>query len=425
MQSVAVDAPTAGHWWGQLEDPVLEHLIDSALARNNDLASAALTVRQAQLAAGLAAGQALPTVSVGFNSSSTRALASGSVAARSAGATVAVSYEVDLWRRVANTANAAQWQAEATEQDRQSAALALVATTATLYWRIGYLNQTIALAEQDLAYARRTLDLVRVKRKAGAASALDEAQAEQALAVQLASNVEAIEARTEARFALAILFDSPPEVQRPEPERLPKSGPPALRPDLPASVLARRPDLRAAEGRLRAALATADATRASYYPTLTLTAGATTASNSLANWLANPVASLGAGLILPFVQWSDMQRNVAVSQASYEIAVISFRKTLYSALAEVETALSATQLLAVQGEHLEHSLTAALRAERLSEARYRAGAVPLTTWLDAQRTRRQAESALAENRRAQWTNRVTLFQALGGDEGKFSESFAK
>ncbi len=176
--------------------------------------------------------------------------------------------------------------------------------------------------------------------------------------------------------------------------------------------------MRAAELRLRGALASTDATKASFYPALTLTGALGTSSNSLLNVLANPVATLGAGLTLPFLNANAMRFETQIARTRYEEAVILFRKSLYGALAEVETALSARAELAAQGLALRRARDAAADAQRLHEVRYRAGAVSLRTWLDAQERRRAADLALSSNQLALYQNEVTLHQALGGGFGR-------
>lgn len=411
--SQAAQVPEVDRWWARFGDPRLTQLVDEALQRNNNLAVAAIKVRRAQLQAGLAASAQWPSVSAGANTSASRLL-DGGPTTRTNSLSAGVSWEADLWGRLAALRNTAEWEAQATDQDRAAAALSLVGTTASLYWQVAYLNQRIESSQQSIDYARKTLDLVKAQHEAGSVTGLEEAQALQTLASQEASQSQLVQQRVEARNALSILFDGPPSQSLAEARRLPEAALPTVEAGLPASVLARRPDLRAAELRLRGGLATVDATRTSYYPTLSLTGSLGGTSNVLSNVLSNPVATLGAGLALPFIQWRDMQRNVAVSQADYEQAVLGFRQAWYQALTDVENALSARTQYEVQAQQLQRSLTAALQSERLSEIQYRAGAVSLKTWLDAQETRRVATNNLAQNRLNRLTNLVTLYQALGG-----------
>lgn len=400
-------------WWQGLQEPVLTQLIQDALARNNNLAQAAIKVRRAQLVAGQAASDQLPSLSVKGSSTASRQL-DGGPTTRLSSVTAGASWEVDLWGRLASLRSAADWEAQASEQDRQAAAMSLVGTVANLYWQVAYLNQRVQASQQSIDYARQTLKLVEAQYKVGATSGLEVAQATQALATQEASHTQWLQQRVQARNALAILFDAPPSVTTKETLRLPEGTLPDVQPGAPASLLVRRPDLQAAELRLRKSLASVDASRASFYPTLSLTGSVGGSSTALSNVLSDPVGTLGAGLVLPFVQWRDMQRSVDISQTDYEVAVLGYRQSWYQALSDVENALSARVQYEHQGVQLALAVKAAQDGERLSEARYRAGAVPLKTWLDAQEARRQAENNLAANRLNRLNALVTLYQSAGG-----------
>ena len=400
-------------WWTRLDDPVLNQLVDQALLRNNNLAAATIKVRQARLQAGLADNR--PNFSGSLSSGASRLLNSPASTARSSGASLGASYEVDLWNKLGSQRDVALWEARATEQDRAATALALVGTTAQLYWQLGYLNQRLSANLQNIATAEKTLQLVQAQASAGAVSGLELAEARQSLLNLQASHTTLQQQAVAASTALALLFDIAPGTPPAQPQTLPTSALPDVAAGLPAELLGRRPDLRAAELRLRESHATIATTRASYYPALTLTGALGTSSASLLNLLQNPVASLGLGIALPFLNQKEMDLNVQIAQAQSDAVVVNFRQTLYTALGDVDNALSERQQLRQQAEWLAQALQAAAQAERLYEVRYRAGAVALRPWLDAQTSRRSAEIALAENRLNQFTNHVALVQALGGD----------
>ncbi|EAY66601.1 Outer membrane protein [Burkholderia cenocepacia PC184] len=411
---VAADAPAAtGDWWRSFGDPQLDALIDDALRANNDLAIGAIRVYRAQLQAGLVDTNLTPNVTLGANGAVSRTLDTHQMS-RSSGVNGSLSYEIDLWGRLAALRDAARWEADATAADLEAARLSLIGTTAALYWQIGYLNRQIALGDANIAYAARTLALVRSRHTAGAVSGLDLAQAEQSLAAQRAAQTQLIQQRTENRHALAIMFDRSPQQRAAEPAALPDAAPPDVAAGLPASLLGRRPDLRAAEFRLRESLAQVDATRTSFYPTFTLTGSAGTTSTSLERVLTNPVGTLGLGLALPFIQWNTMQLQIRVSKSQYEEAVVGFRQRLYTALAEVENALSARVQLEREAEQRALSLAQAQRAERLAAARFAAGATAVQPWLDQQQVLRSAQSADELTRLNRLNNQMKLYRALGG-----------
>ncbi|WKE64555.1 efflux transporter outer membrane subunit [Gallaecimonas kandeliae] len=404
-------------WWDSFNDPQLSALIDKVLKKNNDLAVAALKVRAALAQSGLADRNLFPDLSAGVDASRQKSL-DGGKAKSSYSASLGLSYEVDLWGRLSAVRDSAAWQAQASEYDRQAAALALVASTAQLYWHLGYLNQAISDGKASIAYAQQSLDLVEVRYKAGAVSALERYQARQALASQQAALADLERQRAQDGTALAILFDQGPEVGQAEPQHLPEMALPAVPAGLPADLLARRPDLMAAEARLKASLADVDQVTDSFYPKLSLTGSLGSGSTALSELLQNPVATLGAGLALPFIQWKTRDLNIQVAQNQYQQAVLGFRQRLFGALKEVEDSLSARDSLKRQGEALATSLAAAKEAERIAEVRYRSGATDVQLFLDQQEKRRSAQLALAQNHYQQLANLMGLYQALGGGAEK-------
>ncbi|KAF0812126.1 Toxin and drug export protein A [Andreprevotia sp. IGB-42] len=417
-QGTAITGPQVAsgeRWWQRFGDPQLDALIDKALRSNNDLAAATIRVQRARLQAGLTDTNLTPSVTVGAGGNVQQDLKEGGRSVRSYNATASLSYEIDLWGKLARQRDAAAWEANATELDRRNTALALIGTTAQLYWQIAYLNQRIASAEASLAYTEKTLALVHVQHKAGAVAGLDEVQAAQSVATQQATLVNLQQQREEARNALAILFDQAPQQRELELAALPQTPLPTVPEGIPADVLARRPDLQAAEWRLRASMANVDATRASFYPAFTLTGSVGSVSTNLGNVLSNPIGTLGAGLTLPFLQWNTTQLTIKVSQADYQLAVVQFRQALYKALADVENALSARSHDLQEGEALQRAFDLARRSETLAEVRYRAGKTGVKDWLDQQQARRAIEITLAENRYRQLNDLMKLYQALGGD----------
>lgn len=401
------------HWWRDFNDPILSELIEQALKTNNDLAAATIKVKRAQLSSKLADTNLTPSLSANVNSSLNRDLTDHRDT-KTSSATVSASYELDLWGKLASARDAGRWETEATEFDRRSTALTLVGTVATNYWTIAYLNERIVSVEASIANAERILELVKVKYQAGSVSALDLVQAQQTIINQKAKLTQLRQQRTEAHNALAILFDQAPENVLLEPQRLPSESLPQVDAGLPASILSQRPDLQAAELRLKKHLANVENIRASYYPNFALTGAFGTSSTSLIEVIKNPYAVLGAGLVLPFIQWNTMELNIEIAKTDYEEAVVNFRQALYTALNEVENALSSCSSYIEEVKQLEENLSLSQKAEQLAEIRYRGGATALQAWLDAQESRREAERTLALTRLAQLKNRMTLYQVLGG-----------
>lgn len=405
----------ADQWWTLFGDAQLNQLVDQVLAKNTDLAVAGLNLRTARLQAGLAQDKQGPRVNSSVSTGHNIDLNSGDDSSRGLSLSGGVSYEVDLFGKLSSQTEAAKWEALATEQDLQATAQSLIATTANLYWQLGYLNERYSVAQQNLASTQKTYELVRSQYQAGAVSGLDLASAEQSVQSQKASLSQIQQQKVEARTALAVLLQQPvQQLNIAEPTRLPRIALPNIASGLPADVLARRPDLQAAELRLRKALANKDATKASYYPSISLTGNLGSSSTSLSQLLQNPTLALGASLSLPFLQYNDMKKDLAISDLDYEKTIMQYRQSLYQAFADVENALSNRTELNQQVALQERNVQLAEKTERLTEVRYRNGAIALKNLIDAQKTTRDARLSLVQTKQSQYNAYVTLMQALGG-----------
>jgi len=412
------DAQEDGQWWQNFNDAALVSLIERVLARNNDLAQAGLRLKRAQLQAWRSRTDLYPSANVSANAGGNvrRDFENGvSSHGQSYGTSLNVSWEVDLWGRLDAQHDASEWAAQASAEDLQATRLSLIGTTMQLYWQAALLNERITTAQHSRETTRRTLELVRGQNRMGAATGLDVVEAESSLASQDANLVNLTQQRSEILNALALLSDAPPSQDTPIPTRLPDAAPPDVPAGIPSELLARRPDLRAAEWRLRGALVNVDNARSNYYPRLSLTGSLGTASSTLGDILRNPIGTLAASLMQPLLDWTQIRFNTESARLQYEEAVIGFRQQLYRAMSDVNNALSARDALTRQGQALQASLDSARRAEQMTEARYRAGSTGLRAWLDAQDRRRQAEVNVSQNRYNRYLNQVTLYQALGGD----------
>lgn len=406
-------------WWMLFNNAELNLLVEQVLAKNSDLAVAGIALQQARLQTGLAENRQGPRVSSSMSTGHNLDLNSGDDNSRGLSVSGGVSYEIDLFGKLAHQTEATQWEALATEQDLQATAQSLIATTANLYWQLGYLNERYSVAQQNLVSTQKVYELVKTQYRAGAVSGLDLTQSEQSVQSQKASLSQIEQQRVEARTALAVLLHMPvQQFNLQEPKRLPDIRLPTISAGLPAELLARRPDLQAAELRLRKVLANKDATKASYYPSMSLTGNLGSSSTSLTHLLQNPALSLGASLSLPFLQYNDMKKDLAISDLDYEKAIIQYRQTLYQAFADVENALSNRTELSKQVALQERNVQLAEKTERLTDVRYRHGAIALKNLLDAQETTRNARLSLVQTKQSQYNAYVTLMQALGGSPVK-------
>lgn len=402
-------------WWKSFNDPQLNTVIDQVLATNNDLALATLTLREARLQAGLAVSDTYPDLSASASAQRSKPLDGGDSSA-SYQASLGVSYELDLWGKLAAAKDAAMWTAMASQEEREATAQSLVATTAQLYWQIGYLSQRIALSNADIDEARQTLALTESQYRYGSVSRINVLEAQRSLSGIEATHRDYLQQYTEAKNAFALLFNQPPQESKPGISTLPDTALPEIEAGIPADVLSRRPDVKQALFELKSALADKDNTDNSYFPSLTLTGALGGSSTQLRHLLSDPIGSLGADLALPFLNWNEMQLNRDIADVRYQSAVINYRQTLYSAFQDVDNALSARDNYRYQAEKLQQQYDSASEAARIYSSQYQYGAVDITTLLDAQENERSAKASLLENRYNRLVNLATIYQSLGGED---------
>lgn len=407
-------APSTSPWWRSLRNPDLDRLIAVAARDNNDILLAAMRAHRARLQAGLVEVGTMPRLEGSVSTSRSAPLTTGGDTRAQSIASVGLSYEIDLWGKLAAQRDIAAFEASATAEDFEAARLATIGQTIELYFRLAHANESLAMAQSSLEGARRVEELVRLQAAGGAVSDLEKNEARQNTQVLSARIPELIQQREVLRNALTVLLNGQ---QSPvaEPKHLARSGLPQISPGLPADLISRRPDLRAAEIRLRGALRGTDLARVRFYPSISLTGSLGTTSAQLLSFVSNPAATLGGNMALAFLNFGEMKMSIAVSRAQFEEAATAFRGNVLTALSEVANALGARRAAIERTARLASALEAARTVEELTETRYRAGAVPLRTWLDAQERRRSVESSLTDARLSRLLAEATLYRAMGGE----------
>lgn len=402
-------------WWTLFEDPQLNSLIDQVLASNSDLAKATLTLRKARLVAGVSENNKVPNVSFSQDLSSEYDIDSDSTETSSS-TSLSLSYELDLWGRVDAAADADEWTARASYEDRESTAQSLVVTTATLYWKVAYLNQMLALTEQNIIGTERVATLTKNKYDTGSATYLEVLESTQTLFTQKVQLNQLQQELSETQNAISILLNQPLQDTGVTIDQLSARPVPDVEAGIPADLLLRRPDVKASLYALKSSLASKDAIAASYMPTLTLTGSLSTSSSNLVELLQNPVAKLGSGIVLPFLEWNQMELNKSISQVDYEMAVVDYRDTIYQAFEEVANLLTTKESYRYQGNVIKEQYVNAKEIERIYASRYQNGASDMIDWINAMESRRSIESSVLVNRYNQFLTQVKLYQSLGGGD---------
>ncbi|HRP95612.1 MAG TPA: AdeC/AdeK/OprM family multidrug efflux complex outer membrane factor [Rhodocyclaceae bacterium] len=410
-------------WREFFADVRLQQVIEHALAHNRDLRVAALNIEQARAQYRIQRADRLPALDVDASHNAQRvpgdlAAGGGSTVSRRYGVAIDVAgWELDFFGRLRSLRDAALEQYLASEEAHRSAHIALVAEVATAWLQLAAERERLALVERTLETRRQALTLTQASFEAGVASALELHQTQSELERARADTAAftARVARSENALALLTGAALPAELL---PTRLDATAarlaePPA---GLPADVLTRRPDITAAEHRLRAANANIGAARAAFFPRITLTASAGTASAELGGLFegGSRTWSFLPQLTLPIFDAGRLAASLDVAEVRRDIAVAEYERAIQGAFREVADALADRATLGDELDAQRRLTTAAQESRRLSEARYRAGVDSFLGLLDAQRTLYAAEQELIATRLNEAANRVALYKVLGG-----------
>lgn len=410
-----VDAPIAPAWWRGFGSTQLEALVDEALAGSSDLRIAAQRVRQADIALQLAGVSQLPGVGASVGSSASRS-EGGDGLRKSTSAALSVSYEVDLWGRLAAGVQGAEASLAASRYDLETARITLAASVATTYFQLLATRERVEIARQNLATAERVLRIVEARVRFGVATPLDVAQQTTTVLQQRTALLPLEVQVRQTASALALLLGRVPQgFDAGLGESLVQLSPPVVSAGLPSALLARRPDLAAAEAQLAAADANVAAARAALLPSISLSAGGGVSSAALLS-LAGGTGSVSLGLSLAQSLFDNGRQRlqVALSRSQREAMVEGYAQSVRAALKEVDDALGNAERTLRQERTQQQVVAQAQRTLALSELRYREGADTLLTVLDAQRTLFSAQDALSQLRLSRLTSAVDLYRVLGG-----------
>jgi multidrug efflux system outer membrane protein len=406
-------------WWTLFGDTTLNALVEEALNANQDLAAAAARVEQARALAGVAKAELYPVITAG--GSATRM----QIAERTAGAgdnpfnsfdlIGAISYELDFWGKLRNASKAARHQMLATEEGRRQVELAVTADVVSTYFDLLSLDRQLAVSRATLESRREAVRMQTLRYEAGAISQLDLAQA-QAEFASTEATVPVFERemrQTENRLGV-LLGRIGGSIARGD--SIETIGSPEIPVGLPSEILARRPDVRAAEFSLIASNANIGVARAAYLPSIGLTGYGGWESDDLSALVMEntDIWSASVNIFQNIFAPGRTRRQVELAWGQHRETLADYIKSVQIAFAEVEDALVARRTSVAIREAEDREVAARMRATRLAQLRYDAGDSSYIEVLDSQRQLFQAQLLQADARRGELNSSVLLFKALGG-----------
>lgn len=430
-----VDTSTGTYrdWWEVFDDPVLSQLIGTAYQQNLSLQIAGLRIMEARAQLGYATGSKYPQ-SQSVSGSYTRSKSSKN-------APPLVNLPDDVRNRASQDVNTwsvsfdATWEAdvwgkfsrgiEGADANLASNMLSYDAVLVTLTGDVAALYTTIRTFEERLAYARtnvklqkEALDLATTRFRLGATSDLDVEQAK-GLLYNTEASIPALElGLSRTKNALSLLLGMPPS----DLEHLLggdaviPSAPSTVTVGIPADLMRRRPDIRAAEMAAAAQSAGIGVSKADLYPSFVLAGSIGLAGETFSDQFSS---GSGSGYFTPFISWNifnygRIKNNVRIQDARFEQLVVSYQNTVLAAAREVQDGLQGFLRTQEQVGFLTQAVGASARAADLALVQYQQGATDYTRVLDTQTALLQQQDSLTSARGQVVTNLVATYKALGG-----------
>ncbi|WP_084417654.1 efflux transporter outer membrane subunit [Chrysiogenes arsenatis] len=405
------------HWWHRFDSPQLEALIEESLQSSPDMVAVAEKVIQAEAQLRTTGASLFPSLNLSGNTAwnQNRSSEGRSSESESSRLSLGASYEVDIWGRMAADVRGSQASLDIAHYDLAAARLSLSAGVASAYFQTRAMRERVTIARENLAIAERVMAIVQARYRHGSASLLDVQRQESTVLSQRSSLLSLEEQEKQTASALALLLGRLPQHTVVSDETLPHLTIPTVAPGLPSELLVRRPDLARAEAQLAAAHASIESARAALLPSFSLSASAGTASVALLS-LANPTTSLGlsAAIAQTIFDAGRRKNQIVIAESRQRELVETYRKTVLSALKEVEDALNRAHYAEHQATIQSAILEQTRRTLRLAEIRYREGNEEMLGVLDAQRSLFQAQDQVVQLRLARLNAALDLYKVLGG-----------
>ena len=435
-QRPAVDAPKAfiyetkdaqnladTDWWKQFGDPVLDQLIDTALANNLNVKIAAANVEQAAAVITQTRSQLFPQIGYAGTAERARVPDTGIVAAipnypnpqNAYQALLTATWEIDLWGRIRRLSESAVANMLATDEARRGVILTLVNSVASDYITLRGLDEQLVIARNTLGTYGESVKLYQLQFKYGQTSQMTVSQA-QSQYETAAAQIPVIETQiAQTENVLSILLGRNPG-PIPRGKSIYDLALPSVPAGVPSTLLERRPDLMQAEQQLIAANAQIGAAQALYFPTISLTGALGSSSTALSDLFKGPtrVWNYAGQVVGPIFTFGAVSGQVGQAEAAQQAALLNYELSIQNAFADVDNALVASEKLKEQQAAQERLVAALKDYARLAKLQYDGGYTAYSTVLQAEQALFPAELNLAAVRASVFTSAGNIYKAMGG-----------
>jgi outer membrane protein, multidrug efflux system len=415
--ALPAEAQAHGDWWRAFADPVLDDLVERANTGNTTIQQAG--ARLAQAKALLQGADANRTLQVSANAGASRQGGSLINAIGGSGTlfntSVNLSYETDLFGRLAKASDAAGHDAKGREALMQSARLAVQTEVAQTYFSMRGLDTERAVLRTAMTAQRAAIGLNERRVRAGLISDIDVERQRMSLTATEADLATLERQRAQSEHALAVLVGEAASSFAVA-ERDWTGELPVIPPGIPSTLLARRPDVSAAQSSILSARAHLGASQAAWFPSLSLTTSGGYASPDLSGLFKLSLLdwAIGGVMSLPLFDGGRRHAGLKGAAAEVDLSLAAYREQVLIAFRDVEDQLASLRILSDQADIQQRALTSAARITKLSDSRFRSGLSSKLEVLDARQSELLSERKVVQVRASQYQVTVALVKALGG-----------
>lgn len=401
-------------WWLGYNEPALNELISFALKNNIDLAKSAIAVNKALAQAGVLQADLVPSFNANLGAETGKNIKTGGSWNESYKSGISLSYEIDLWRKLANSADAAMWEANATKYDLEAARLALVNSIADAYFEAKYQKESINLYEKTLKNYEELEGIIKAKFELGKEEELSLKQVKSSVISAKNRILNAAKSLDAAEKTLRNLLNVRPEFDLNLSGNLSDISPQGVNLNVPLYVIGARPDLQAAISRIKEALLGVKVSQKNFYPSITVGAGLSGSGDSASEGLKLNFLSGNIAINLPFLNYSKLKSKLKISELEFEAMKLNYAQTLTTALNEIDVSYKNLQKDEAVLRNLNENLRNLSSISDIYKLKYDYGKTELKNYLEAQNSLLEGRISLIAQKYKILQDEIGIYKAAAG-----------
>lgn len=401
-------------WWLGYNEPKLNELIELGLKNNIDLAKSAIAVNKALAQAGVLQADLVPSFNANLGAETGKNIKTGGSWSESYKNGISLSYEIDLWRKLANSADAAMWEANATKYDLQAARLALINSVADAYFEAKYQKESINLYENTLKNYEELEAIIKAKFELGKEEELSLKQVKSSVISAKNRILNASKSLDAAEKTLRNLLNVRPEFELNLSGNLSDISPQGVNLNVPLYVIGARPDLQAAISRIKEALLGVKVSEKSFYPSITVGAGLSGSGDSASEGLKLNFLSGNIAINLPFLNYSKLKSKLKISELEFEAMKLNYAQTLTTALNEIDANYKNLQKDEAVLRNLNENLRNLSSISDIYKLKYDYGKTELKNYLEAQNSLLEGRIGLLAQKYKILQDEIGIYKATAG-----------